>query len=164
MEDFPRLSLLDCEGNDYYARRAKNLIARYKEKICRQITPLTEVQAVRSPRICVRVWISGRPSRARKCSCPLCMLSSDFLKVAWRSSSPGAITDWIGWAMEVTYVAQIAAPLSCFCSSFSISGSLRAKMPFLAEMQKFLSITAKALNDVIDTWLWIVRRCLPPPQ
>lgn len=65
------------------------------------------------------------------------------------------VTDWIGWMMEVTYVAQIAAPIILLLILFHFWIAAR-KMPFKAgELDIFYS-HSKALKD-LDTWLWLVQ-------
>ncbi len=116
-----------------------------------QITPLTEVQAARSPRDLrsrLDFW------QALSGACLAIFVCFHLIFEGSVVISP-AITDWIGWAMEVTYVAQIAAPVVLLLIIFHFWIAAR-KMPFLAgEMQIFIN-HSKALNDV-DTWLWIVQ-------
>lgn len=65
------------------------------------------------------------------------------------------ITNTIGWLMEETYVAQVAAPLILLLILFHFWIAAR-KMPFRAgELQIFVE-HSKALRD-LDTWLWIVQ-------
>lgn len=65
------------------------------------------------------------------------------------------ITDWIGVAMEVTYMAQVAAPFILLMILFHFWIAAR-KMPFRSgELQIFVS-HSKSLKDV-DTWLWLVQ-------
>lgn len=66
-----------------------------------------------------------------------------------------ALTDWIGEMMEVTYVAQIIAPVILGLVLFHFWIAAR-KMPFRAgEMQIFIN-HSRALKD-FDTWLWIIQ-------
>lgn len=65
------------------------------------------------------------------------------------------ITNWIGWIMEETYVAQIAAPVILLLIVFHFWIAAR-KMPFRAgELQIFVE-NSKALNQ-LDTWVWLVQ-------
>ena len=65
------------------------------------------------------------------------------------------ITNTIGWFLEVTYAAQIAAPLLVLLILFHFWIAAR-KMPFRAgELQIFVQ-HSKALKDP-DTWLWLVQ-------
>lgn len=66
-----------------------------------------------------------------------------------------AITNWIGWAMEETYMAQVAAPIILLIIVWHFWIAAR-KMPFRAgELQVYLS-HSKALKD-FDTTLWLVQ-------
>ena len=103
-----------------------------------QITPLTEVQAARSPRDLrsrLDFW------QALSGACLALFVCFHLIFEGSVVISP-AITDWIGWAMEVTYVAQIAAPVVLLLI-ISISGSPRAKCLSWLGKCKFLSITAR---------------------
>lgn len=65
------------------------------------------------------------------------------------------ITNWIGWIMEETYVAQVAAPVILLIIVFHFWVAAR-KMPFRAgELQIFLT-HSKELRDP-DTTLWLVQ-------
>lgn len=65
------------------------------------------------------------------------------------------ITNFIGWIMEETWMAQIAAPLILLLIIFHFWIAAR-KMPFRAgEMQIFVQ-HSRALQD-LDTWLWMVQ-------
>lgn len=65
------------------------------------------------------------------------------------------ITNTIGWLMEETYVAQIAAPIILLLIVFHFWIAAR-KMPFRSgELQIFVD-HSKALKD-LDTWLWLVQ-------
>lgn len=66
-----------------------------------------------------------------------------------------AITNWIGWAMEETYMAQVAAPVILLIIVWHFWIAAR-KMPFRAgELQVYLN-HSKALKD-FDTTLWLVQ-------
>lgn len=66
-----------------------------------------------------------------------------------------SLTNWIGWIMEETYIAQIAAPVVVALVIFHFWIAAR-KMPFRAgEMEIFVE-HSKALKD-FDTWLWLVQ-------
>lgn len=65
------------------------------------------------------------------------------------------ITDWIGVMMEVTYVAQIAAPIILLLIIFHFWIAAR-KMPFRAGEFEIFVNHSKALKD-LDTWLWLVQ-------
>lgn len=68
--------------------------------------------------------------------------------------SPG-ITNWIGWILEETYVAQVAAPILLLIIVFHFWIAAR-KMPFRAgELQTYWAHT-KELRDP-DTALWLVQ-------
>lgn len=65
------------------------------------------------------------------------------------------ITNWIGWILEVTYVAQIAAPVLLLIIVWHFWIAAR-KMPFRAgELQIFLQHSGE-LKD-FDTTLWLVQ-------
>lgn len=65
------------------------------------------------------------------------------------------LTDWIGWLMEVTWAAQILAPVVLLLVIFHFWIAAR-KMPFrCGELQIFYE-HSKALKD-FDTWLWLVQ-------
>lgn len=66
-----------------------------------------------------------------------------------------ALTDWIGEMMEITYMAQVAAPFILLMILFHFWIAAR-KMPFRSgELQIFVS-HSKTLKD-LDTWLWLVQ-------
>ena len=91
-----------------------------------QITPLTEVQAARSPRDLrsrLDFW------QALSGACLAIFVCFHLIFEGSVVISP-AITDWIGWAMEVTYVAQIAAPVVLLLIIFHFWIAAR-KMPFV---------------------------------
>lgn len=65
------------------------------------------------------------------------------------------ITNWIGWIMEETYVAQIAAPIILLIIVIHFWIAAR-KMPFRAgELQTYLAHSGE-LKD-FDTTLWLVQ-------
>lgn len=65
------------------------------------------------------------------------------------------VTNWIGWIMEETYMAQVAAPIILLLIIFHFWIAAR-KMPFRAgELQIFVN-HSKALKD-LDTDLWLVQ-------
>lgn len=65
------------------------------------------------------------------------------------------ITNAIGWIMEETYMAQVAAPVILLIILFHFWIAAR-KMPFRAgELQVFVSHSS-SLRD-LDTWLWLVQ-------
>ena len=66
-----------------------------------------------------------------------------------------SLTDAIGWLLEATYAAQIAAPLIVLLILFHFWIAAR-KMPFRSGELKIFVDHSKALNDP-DTWLWLVQ-------
>lgn len=65
------------------------------------------------------------------------------------------VTNFIGWIMEETYMAQVAAPIILLLIIFHFWIAAR-KMPFRAgEMQIFMQ-HSRELQD-LDTWLWMVQ-------
>lgn len=65
------------------------------------------------------------------------------------------ITNTIGWLMEETYVAQVAAPAILLIIFFHFWIAAR-KMPFRSgELQIFVE-HSRALKDV-DTWIWLIQ-------
>lgn len=65
------------------------------------------------------------------------------------------ITNWIGWILEETYIAQIAAPVLLLIIVFHFWIAAR-KMPFRAgELQVYFSHSSE-LKD-FDTTLWLVQ-------
>ncbi len=65
------------------------------------------------------------------------------------------ITNTIGWLMEETYVAQIAAPIIILLIVFHFWIAAR-KMPFRAGELEIFWDHSRALKD-LDTWLWLVQ-------
>lgn len=65
------------------------------------------------------------------------------------------ITNTIGWLMEVTYVAQIVAPVILLLILFHFWIAAR-KMPFRSGELKIFTYHSQSLND-LDTWLWLVQ-------
>lgn len=66
-----------------------------------------------------------------------------------------AVTNWIGWMMEETYMAQVAAPVILLIIVWHFWIAAR-KMPFRSgELQVYLS-HSKDLRD-LDTTLWLVQ-------
>lgn len=65
------------------------------------------------------------------------------------------ITNTIGWLMEETYVAQIAAPVILLIILFHFWIAAR-KMPFRAGELQIFAEHSKALKD-LDTSLWLVQ-------
>lgn len=66
-----------------------------------------------------------------------------------------AITNWIGWIMEETYVAQVAAPVILLIIVFHFWVAAR-KMPFRAGELRTYWNHSKELCDP-DTALWLVQ-------
>ncbi len=68
--------------------------------------------------------------------------------------SPG-ITNWIGWIMEETYVAQLVAPFILLVIVFHFWIAAR-KMPFRSGELQIFTQHSMALKD-LDTSLWLVQ-------
>lgn len=66
-----------------------------------------------------------------------------------------AITNWIGWAMEETYMAQVAAPIILLIIVWHFWIAAR-KMPFRAGELSVYFRHSRALKD-FDTSLWLVQ-------
>lgn len=66
-----------------------------------------------------------------------------------------SITNGIGWLLEVTYAAQIAAPLIVLLILFHFWIAAR-KMPFRAGELRVFVAHSRAFRD-FDTWLWLVQ-------
>lgn len=65
------------------------------------------------------------------------------------------ITNWIGWIMEETYVAQLAAPIILLLIVFHFWIAAR-KMPFRSGELQIFTQHSRELKD-LDTSLWIVQ-------
>lgn len=65
------------------------------------------------------------------------------------------VTNTIGWLMEETYVAQIAAPIIILLIVFHFWIAAR-KMPFRSGELEIFVDHSKALKQ-LDTWLWLVQ-------
>lgn len=65
------------------------------------------------------------------------------------------ITNWIGWVMEETYIAQIAAPVILLIIIFHFWIAAR-KMPFRARELQIFYTHSKELRDP-DTTIWLVQ-------
>lgn len=65
------------------------------------------------------------------------------------------LTDAIGWLLEVTYVAHIAAPVLICLIVFHFYIAAR-KMPFRAGELGLFVQHSKSLKD-FDTWIWLVQ-------
>ena len=65
------------------------------------------------------------------------------------------ITNWIGWIMEETYMAQTAAPIILLIIIFHFWIAAR-KMPFRAGELQIFAQHSRQLQD-LDTWLWMVQ-------
>lgn len=65
------------------------------------------------------------------------------------------ITNWIGWIMEETYMAQTAAPIILLIIIFHFWIAAR-KMPFRAGEMQIFTQHSRELKD-LDTWLWLVQ-------
>lgn len=65
------------------------------------------------------------------------------------------VTNWIGWIMEETYVAQIAAPIILLLIVFHFWIAARKFPVYSGQLQVFVD-HSKQLKD-LDTWLWLVQ-------